>query len=266
VTGNESPGTSDGIKESRFLRELKSWLVASAIAGPATLAFIVVASRLPDDLSVLAVFLISVVPLLAVAYASRTSLWTTLFWIGPFVIAETLVLIGVRARPFWFLPLPAFLWAALLMVSDRASKAVFGSLGGPFQFVTKWGMRARDRRMYGQFRDAVRFSATEESDLRQIEDLDRTAAAARAPALRVQALTPFDERWRDLFTATAAPMFRYAEMLEGKRPMDYDSITALGDRRDKIYLQLLRERSVTYRVFTWVPRPEPESSSSPPGA
>ena len=58
-----------------------------------------------------------------------------------------------------------------------------------------------------------------------------------------------DQEWADVIRLCAAPGLQYAEMLEGKRPLDYDAATRAVDTRNRALRKLLRARSPMYRIL-----------------
>jgi hypothetical protein len=152
-------------------------------------------------------------------------------------------------------------WAVRPMFFERVSAVVFGSVAGPFKWLTLAGLPARKRAALQSLWDAMRPTDRDRRDQRQLDDAAHTIKGIRDSGLRIQALEPPDDRWVEVFKAAAAASLEYANMLEGKRSLDYEEAKLLVEHRNRLIRELLRHESLPYRILTYTPR-RPKSDGS----
>jgi hypothetical protein len=254
-TSDDAMTGTDPAPASRFARTIRGWVIP---VGLATFWVIAVVWLLPRILSggwLWAVWTLTALgPLLVLGIASRLNVWTLLVWLGPPAIAWALFSAGVRWVVGDVALVLTFVWAGGMMWSERFGAAAFRAAGFVFMWLVAAGLSAPKREAYRDLRRAMRPTDQEERDQRQLDDVARTVRAFRAQGMRIQALKPPDAQWAEVFNAAAAPSLQYADMLEGKRPTDYDEATRLIERRKVLIQDLLQRESVTHRILTYVPR------------
>jgi len=234
-------------------RELRGWAIALVLAVPVVVAEWLFLRALPEPWNVLLLSLPWLVGLIVIGVHSKSNIWALLVWLGPFVVLDLVWLAGFRNGLAAAGLVLALVWIGGIMLSERFGKAAYGWVGGAHAWLTALGLPPAKRKAYGELRRALRVSAQERRDRQQLDDLPRTVRAIRNVASRVEILVPPDDRWAEVYAALAAPSAVYADMLEGKRALDYDEANAVSGRGRQLLDELLRDESPTYRFLTYVP-------------
>jgi hypothetical protein len=192
-------------------------------------------------------------PLIAIGLAGKSNMWQLLVWLAPMTILQLVWLAGFRP---WFVSVGwilAFVWTGGIMLYERFGNAAFRLVSRAHLWLTALGLPARKRVPYFELQRAWRPTPEEWRDRQQLEDRPRTVRSFRAVAERIDNLVPPDERWAAVYDAIRSSHSIYADMLEGKRPLDYDEARSVVDRGNQLLDGVLRDESPTYRFLTYVP-------------
>jgi hypothetical protein len=197
-------------------------------------------------------FALALLPPIAIQLYDGWSLFAISVWLVP-AMAAVLVAFAFGSTVAWLALLGAGVTGWLLCMYEWASQ-----VHGRFVRRLADGLLLRtlppdQRAAYRGFLLAHRGTPQSRQAIRQLDDPARTTRALRQVASEVLQLDSPDANWGEVFQASAAVHLRYAEMLEGVRPLDYDAVKALAKSRDELLIALLREESRVYRMVNYSP-------------
>lgn len=245
---------------SSVIREARSWLLPAIAAIPIGVLTAVGVEALPIGLQRPAWVVVSLLFWVVIWLIDRVPLFALASWLVP-----GLALIGlahVSGVPYLFLPavLAVVVVVAVISMYGRAWQWWAHYSGLLLQWIASRTLSPRDRLVCDQLVEEMRYSRREQLP----DDFDARARAMREAAARLLALDPPDDAWAAVIRAAAEPKLAYAEMLEGRRPVDEKVTERLGRRRDELFYELLRSRS---RVYRWLTvrlfGPNPAADGSP---
>jgi len=225
------------------------------LAVPYLAAFLVVTRVLPGPWSLVIAYLMVFAPPLIVGILSRSTLWSMIVWLGPAAIALGIAAAGMRIIVVQVALVLTFAWTVGLMFSQRLSDLVMSSFEHPLEWLALAGPSVRWRGAYRDLLTASRRTVLERDAPADFDETARSVWYFREQARRIHALQPPDDAWAEVFNAAAAPARAYADMLEGKRPMDYDEFHRLVVHRNKLLQELLRRESFVLRILMYTPPP-----------
>jgi hypothetical protein len=243
----------DGSKSPSLRREVRDWVIAVAAAAPVLVVEWLILRLVDAPWNVYLTLIPFLVGLLVLGVLSKMNIWGFLVWLGPFAAFLLLWFAGIR-NPLVSLGLVVTMgWVGGIMLSERLGVAAFRLVSGAHAWLSDLGLPEPKRRAYGELRRAMQVTAQRLRDHWQLEELSGTVRGYRDEALRMRALVPPDERWAEVYEAFATSIDVWADMLEGKRPADFDRATELAVHGRQQLEALLRDESITYRILTYVP-------------
>jgi hypothetical protein len=242
-------------------RTLAGWILpfGLGVTGAICLTWLAGVLAIPFRPWMIALITVGVVGQVAIWIASGGTVIAILTWLVPTVIASAVVItwpttIGfVVVGVLLVLPLMGGVFEPIGRRMARYSEFAAGAVMTATLSRRERGVRAALRAAFSD--KQVR------ADVRQLEDLPRTLAAYRRQVELIRSVRAPDEDWARVIEAFAAAITTYHDMLAGLRPMDYDVAKADMLAADRMRRDLLRSRSVAYRVLTHQFRPDPEADA-----
>lgn len=229
------------------MRQARSWFLPTIGAIPLAVVIALGVGALPVGLQRPALVAASLVFWVVIWLIDRVPLFAIASWLVPALAAIGIAhLSGVRWLFFGAL-VAVVVAIGLISMSDWAWRWWAHYSGLLLQWIASRTLSARDRRVCDQLVEEMR--APRRPEERLPDDFDARARAVRASAARMLALETPDDEWAAVMRAAAHPKLAYADMLEGRRPVDEKLIQSLGRRRDEAFYELLRSRS---RIYRWL--------------
>jgi hypothetical protein len=231
-------------------QQLRSWGLALLWAVPAVIAWnVLVVPWLPPGWDVSILIMATVLPWLFMWALSGASLLAIGSWLLPTATTIGLSWVLLPVRPFMFLllVLAVVLWSInCTAVGWRVYARYNGWLG---DWVASFGLTSAERLAYRRLMALARPDRATRQAINQLSDLPRTISGFRKPAEEMLQIAPPDPEWASVIRLAAEPGLMYADMLEGKRDVDYDAVQSVARDRDARLQAILEARSPIYRLL-----------------
>jgi len=237
----------------RLAKELRSWVPALIVAVPLVAFLWFILDRVPGPWQTPVFLLLSIVPFVLIGLLSRSTLWVLIVWLSPLVVVHVAFIAYGNSLPLTLAWVFVVIWTGGMMLYESFGNAVFGAASPVFNWLIEAGLNGQKRKAYRAYRQALYRNREQREAAHQLDDIDRTIGAFREMAVRLKRVHAPDQRWAELLEAAVAAPHEYAEMLAGRRPMDYDEANRLAARRQELVHRLLRDESIPYRLLTFVP-------------
>lgn len=241
--------------------QLRSWALALLWVGPAVIAWnVLVVPLLPPGWEVSILIVATFLPWLFMWTLSGASLLAIGSWLLPTVTAIGIGWVLLPLRPFLFLLLvvAVTLWSiSCTAVGWRLYARYNGWVGDR---IASTGLTSTERAAYRRLMALARPDRATRQATGQLDDLPRAISGFRTPSEEMLKITPPDPEWALAIRLTAELGLMYADMLEGKRGVDYDAVKGAARERDVQLQAVLEARSPLYRLLmTRLHRPREDS-------
>jgi hypothetical protein len=232
-------------------RELRSWLVGALGALPLAALLAVGIYLLPSALQRPVLVVASLSFWLVIWLVDRVPVFAIATWLVPALAVIGLGHIAGSPAVFYGTVVALVVVIGLMSMYDWARRPWARYCSRIQRWLISRTLPQSDRRVHDALMRAMRLDRGVRLIARELDDLPATARAFRDPAERILVTDAPDEEWQAVIRATAEPGLAYADMLEGKRPLDYDLIRELARRRDEAFGRLLNARSRAYGWLTY---------------
>ena len=232
-------------------RELRSWLVGALGAIPVAAVLAVGIYLLPTALQRPVLVVASLAFWLVIWIVDRVPVFAIATWLVPALALIGLAHLVGSPTVFYGTLVAVVVVIGLMSMYDWARRPWARYCSRIQRWLISRTLPQSDRRVHDALLRAMRLDRGVRLIARELDDLPATARAFRQPAERILATDAPDEEWRAVIRATAEPGLAYADMLEGKRPLDYDLVRELARRRDEALARLLNARSRAYGWLTY---------------
>ena len=232
-------------------RELRSWLLGALAAIPLAALLAVGIYVLPAALHRPVLVFASVSFWVAIWLADRVPLFAIATWLVPALAIIAVAHIAGSPALFYGTLVVVAVGIGLMSIYDSARRPWARYSSRIQRWVISHTLPPRDRRVHDALVRGLRLDRAMRRVARNLEDLPGAARAFRQSADRILAIEAPDEAWASVARAAAEPALAYADMLEARRPLDFEAIRELTRRRDDTLARLLDTRSRAYGWLTF---------------
>ena len=231
----------------------RTWLQGTAGGLAAGLLIVWVLAALPAGAQRPAIVTVSFGFWVVIGLIDRGSIGAILSWLMP---AMTIVLIAHVSGSYLGFHIAlgvTTLVIALTFMWEPASRIWARYWGWLVGVSVRAGLSLSERRAYAALMRGILRGPRVRDAAQRLDHRSATARDLRERAEYLHSLEAPDLAWRSVYRRAAEAGLVYADMLEGKRELDFDEAGARVQERDDAMHKLLAARSAPYRWLTYRP-------------